>query len=73
MPRQNLEGEATLAPYNLATSWYWVSGDPPRPVRQEDLTAAWLDGDTYHTDVLAAFDQDGDKNLSSTELRIDTP
>ena len=73
LPRQNLEGEATLAPYNMASSWYWVSGDPPRPVRQEDLRAAWLDGETYHTDVLSAFDQDGDGSLSSTELRIDTP
>ena len=46
-------------------------GDPPRPVRLQDLKAAWLDGDAYQADVLAAFDQDGDKNLSSTELRID--
>ncbi len=42
-------------------------------MRQADLKAAWLDGDTYHADVLAAFDQDGDGSLSSTELRIDTP
>ena len=73
LPRQDTDSTASIAPYNLATSWYWVYGDPPRPVRLEDLKAAWLDGQAYQADVLAAFDQDADGNLSGAELRIDTP
>jgi thiosulfate reductase cytochrome b subunit len=73
LPRDNLDSAASIAPYNLATAWYWVAGDPPRPVRLLDLQAAWLEGEDYHPDVLAAFDQDGDASLSQAELRIDNP
>lgn len=72
LPRQNKDGSTSLAPYNLITSWYWVYGDPARPVPYRDLQAAWFDGDDYHADVLAAFDANGDEMLDSTELVIDT-
>ncbi len=72
LPRENIDGEVQLAPYNLVSSWYWIYGDPARPVRQLDLQAAWLDGQDYAPDVLAMFDQDRDGSLSPFELRIDT-
>jgi len=63
---------AAIAPYNLVTTWYWVSGDPAQPVNLADLQAAYFDGSSYHVDVLAAFDADGSGDLDSTELIIDS-
>ena len=70
-PQNRLEGNTPLAPFNLVSSWYWIQGDPPRPVRQFDLKAAYLDGDNYRADILAAFDSNGDGQLDDAELRID--
>jgi thiosulfate reductase cytochrome b subunit len=61
-----------LTPFNLISTWYWVYGDPERPVRQLDLQAAYLDGDHYRADILAVFDSNGDGALDDTELRLDT-
>ncbi|HNB54091.1 MAG TPA: hypothetical protein PK530_19235, partial [Anaerolineales bacterium] len=49
LPRQNIDGQTQLAPYNLITAWYWTygEGDNTRPIRQEDLQAAWFEGDAY--------------------------
>jgi hypothetical protein len=63
---------ANLAPYNLISSWYWVYGEPARPVRLQDLEAVWLDGDDYAAEIVTLFDGDGDGRLSPTELRIDS-
>ena len=73
LPRQDASGPSELAPYNLITAWYWVYGDPPRPVPLRDLQAAWLVDGEYPAEVLAAFDADGDGALSHDELVIDTP
>jgi thiosulfate reductase cytochrome b subunit len=71
--RSEVDGATRVAPYNLVTAWYWVYGDPERPVRQQDLQAAFLDGDTYHAEIVSAFDTNRDGVLDSAELRIDTP
>ncbi|NOZ71843.1 MAG: hypothetical protein GXP38_08010 [Chloroflexi bacterium] len=73
LPRYNVDGKARLAPYNLVSSWYWVYGEPPRPVRQQDLKKAFLDNGQYKADIIAAFDGNGDGVLDKSELRIDTP
>lgn len=72
LSRENADGATALAPFNLITSWYWVYGDPARPVPQRDLQAVWLDGDTYQKDILDAFDANGDGQLDETELVIDS-
>ncbi len=72
LPRENADGSTSLAPYNMITSWFWVYGDPERPVPQRDLKAAWLDGDDYHPQVLALFDADDDGQLDKSELVIDS-
>ena len=56
LPRAESGGGTSLAPFNLVTTWYWVYGEPARPVPQADLQAAWLDGKNYRADILAAFD-----------------
>ncbi len=71
--RSEVDGTARVAPYNLVTAWYWVYGDPERPVRQQDLGAAFLDGDAYHSEIVAAFDANGDNAIDRAELKIDTP
>ena len=73
LPRAEFGGGTSLAPFNLVTTWYWVYGEPARPVPQTNLEAAWLDGASYRTDVLVAFDASGDGLLDSTELVLDTP
>lgn len=72
LPRQSADGTTALAPFNLITAWYWVYGEPARPVPLRDLQAAWLEDERYAPEVLAAFDADGDGALSERELRIDS-
>jgi thiosulfate reductase cytochrome b subunit len=74
LKRANIDGSTALAPYNLVTAWYWVYDDPagPRPVRLEDLRAAWFEGNEVAGEILQAFDADQDGTLSSAELRLDT-
>ncbi|MCA9950391.1 MAG: cytochrome b/b6 domain-containing protein [Anaerolineales bacterium] len=72
LPRDNGDGSTPLAPHNLITSFYWVYGNPERPVPQRDLEAAWLDAEgNYHADILDLFDGDGDGVLADAELQID--
>lgn len=73
LPQQDLDGKTRIAPFNLIASWYWVYGNPPRPVRLTDLRTAWLQGEQYHPDVLAVFDEDGSGSLDDSELIINTP
>jgi thiosulfate reductase cytochrome b subunit len=76
LPRQNVDGESLLAPYNLVTAWYWIYEDAngnTRPVRLQDLKAAWFDGEVYAPGVVSALDQDGSGSLEEAELLLDTP
>lgn len=66
-------GNERLAPYNLLGAWYWIHGEPLRPVRRLDLEAAYFAGDRYRPDVLTVFDADRNGTLSESELRLDTP
>ena len=72
LPRQDADGQTRLMPYNLISSWYWVSGQPATPVPLRLLRAAYFDGDAYAPEILAAFDGDGDGVLAGAELTITT-
>lgn len=72
LQRPDGQGSASLAPHNLITSWFWVYGDPQRPVPLRDLKAAWLEGDHYPAEIMDLFDGDGDGNLDDGELVIDS-
>lgn len=72
MPKEDVDGNVKIAPYNVVTSWFWVYGDPERPVRLIDLKAAFLDGDSYRSDILALFDSNQDGTLDTSELVIDS-
>jgi thiosulfate reductase cytochrome b subunit len=71
--KRNADGNYTLAPYNLVASWYWVQGDPARPVRLVDLQTAYREGDRYHPDIVAAFDTNSNGQVDNDELMLDTP
>lgn len=70
---KQFKDEPVVSPFNMISSWYWVTGTPEHPVREMNLHAAYLDGDNYRADVLAVFDSNGDGALSNAELRLDTP
>jgi thiosulfate reductase cytochrome b subunit len=72
MPQVDVDGNTKIAPYNLITSWYWVYGDPQRPVRLADLEAAWLESAGYPAAIMAVFDQDGSGTLAANELVLDS-
>jgi len=72
LQRENDEGNMQLAPHNLVSSWYWVYGDPQRPVPQRDLQLAWLDeNQNYHQEITQVFDANGDGQIDNSELVID--
>ncbi|MCO5244324.1 MAG: cytochrome b/b6 domain-containing protein [Anaerolineae bacterium] len=74
MQRTNVDGQSMLAPYNLITSWFWIYDDAngnTRPVRQIDLETAYLQNGAYRTEIIAAFDSNGDGVLADDELTID--
>lgn len=73
LPRVSVEGNTSLAPHNLITSWFWVYGDPPRPVRLDDLETAYFEDGEYHPGVLLRFDANNDGELNQTELVINAP
>lgn len=72
LPRKEKAGGEKLAPFNLITSWYWVAGNPARPVALARLKQAFLEGNNYHPELLSALDADKDGKLSDGELRLDT-
>jgi thiosulfate reductase cytochrome b subunit len=73
LPEVQPDGRYALAPYNLISAWFWVYGEPERPVAEQDLRAAWLDGEAYREDVLALLDVNRDGSLDSAELALATP
>ena len=72
LSQQDVDGNSQLTPANLITTHYWVHGDPERPVRVEELSATYLDGDSYRAEILAEFDANGDGELGVDELRLDS-
>ena len=73
LPRENADGSTSLAPHNLITTWFWVYGEPARPVRLADLESAYLEEGEYHPGIMIRFDADENGTLTKDELRIDTP
>ena len=72
IPSPVRNGDMKLAPHNLITTWYWVYGDPPRPVPFYDLQQAYFENGDYHPGIFLRFDQNGDGSLSKEEMVIDT-
>ncbi|MFN2159103.1 MAG: cytochrome b/b6 domain-containing protein [Anaerolineales bacterium] len=71
LPRDNGLGGTSLTPHNIISSWFWVYGDPPRPVSQRDLSAVWLVDGSYPEEILEIFDKNANGELETAELVID--
>ena len=48
------DGRRRLAPHNLVTSWYWVAGNPERPIPIDSLVAAFERGNPGNAESLVA-------------------
>ncbi len=72
LPKENIDDETQLAPFNLVSTFYWVHGDPSRPVRLQDLESVFLADGAYKADIVIALDTDGDGQLSKAELILDS-
>lgn len=74
LQRPNPESEAKFSPFNTVAAWYWVAGDPARPVSQSDLKKAWFDEKSggYAVEIISLFDENGDGSLGTGELAIDS-
>jgi len=73
LPRHQRGGRIRHGPHNLCTGFFWVGGQPGRPVRQDRLVRAFFPSDgAYAPEVVAALDDDGDGRLAHGELRLDT-
>jgi hypothetical protein len=67
-------GAIRFGPHLLHSSWFWVAGDPPRPVRHVDLERALFDQrGNYLPEIVEAFDSDRDGTIAVGELRLETP
>jgi len=73
LARDNVGGKRKLAPFNLVSSWYWVAGEPQRPVAREALVAALYPDGYLQPELLQALDDDGDGRLTGSEWRLDSP
>lgn len=72
LPRPELGGGQRLLPHNMISSWYWAEGDGATPVPTEMVRDAYLSEGAYHPEILAALDQNDDRQLDESELRLDT-
>jgi thiosulfate reductase cytochrome b subunit len=74
MPHVDVTGNTPLAPFNLITSWYWVyeGNNGTRPVRLEDLQAAYFENGDYAPEIVQALDTNQDGTLAEDELNLQT-
>ena len=70
LPRSDTRGNLKLAPFNVVTSWYWVTGEPALPLTRAQLKNALFAGEQHHPEVVGALDNDGDGRLAADELRL---
>ncbi len=73
LPREEPDGHTRLLPYNLVTAWYWVYGDPPRPVPKWALERLFFTQEgQYRPEIVRLLDANRDGQLSREEIRLTT-
>jgi thiosulfate reductase cytochrome b subunit len=56
--RENVGGEAKLAPFNLISSWYWTAGPESERIEAERLVEALYSNGELHADLAKLSDKD---------------
>ncbi len=72
LPRLRTSEDRALTPFNGVNTWFWLTGDPSRPVSRSELRRALLQDDGHHPELVAALDRDGDQRLDRSELELTT-
>jgi thiosulfate reductase cytochrome b subunit len=72
LPRQRTSEDRELTPFNGVNAWFWLTGDPQRPVSREELRRALLQDGGHHPELVAALDQNDDQRLDRSELELTT-
>jgi thiosulfate reductase cytochrome b subunit len=72
LPRTDIDGKTTLAPYNLITSYFWQDTATGKAVSSEILQEAYFAGNAYAPEIVAGLDSDQDGTLSPSELVLDS-
>lgn len=65
-------GKVRLTPVNLLSRWYWTAGDSQEPIAREILEQALQSQGKFRPELVAALDQNHDRKLERTELKINT-
>jgi thiosulfate reductase cytochrome b subunit len=73
LARDKVGGKRKLAPFNLVSSWYWLAGEPARPVAREELVAALDPDGRLAPELRQQLDLDGNGRLEGAEWRLETP
>jgi Ni/Fe-hydrogenase b-type cytochrome subunit len=76
LARNNVGGSRKLAPFNLVSSWYWITEEPARPVSKAQLKQALFNngepGNGYRDALILVFDANQDRQLDAEELKLDS-
>ncbi len=65
-------GQDRFAPFNLVTTWQWVSDKGDKPVPMETVRKAWKTDDHFHPELIGLFDKNHNGHLEAAELVLDT-
>jgi len=72
LPRLRTDADREITPFNSVNAWFWLTGDPPRPVSRSELRRALLQDGGHHPELVADLDRDGDQRLDRSELELTT-
>ncbi|NNF51708.1 MAG: hypothetical protein HKN59_04645 [Gammaproteobacteria bacterium] len=72
LPRLQTSEDRELMPFNGVASWFWLTGDPQRPVSRSELRQALLEDGRHHSALMAVLDKNGDARLDRSELELTT-
>ncbi len=65
------DGKNKIAPFNVVTNWTWVAKDG-KAVSDKLIKKAYLSGKSYASDVVKAFDSNGNGIVEASELKLDS-
>ena len=65
-------GQDRFAPFNLVSTWQWISDKGGKPVPAETVRRAWKTEGHFHPELFGLFDMNKNGRLETAELVLDT-